>query len=148
MGAAIANKNKVAVPVDDTEVAYARTVITSLPTAVVTIVPTAIPTSTPEPTEEPLINMGTFKLTFYCPCVSCCSKSDGITATGTLVTEGRTVAADPSVLPFGSILVINGHEYIVEDSGVSGNTIDIYVDSHQRALEYGVKYATVYLRKE
>lgn len=146
MWATIADKTKRAVPVDDSDIVYAKPFTTSLPTIIPTLEPTAVPTSIP--TEAPLINMGTFKLTFYCPCSLCCGKSDGITATGTQATEGRTVAADPSVLPYGSKIVINGHEYIVEDCGVRGNTIDVFMNSHQQALENGVQYATVYLRKE
>lgn len=38
-------------------------------------------------TAEPL---GLFELTAYCPCSACCGKNDGITATGTVATEGRT----------------------------------------------------------
>lgn len=142
MGATLASERNIAVPAVNQDIVYARVTTTAEPT----IIPTA--SSAPVATEDSQINIGTFKLTFYCPCSKCCGKSDGITATGTRATEGRTVAVDPSVLPFGSRVVINGHEYIVEDSGVSGNTIDIYVDNHQRALEYGVQYATVYLRKE
>ena len=37
-------------------------------------------------TAEPL---GLFELTAYCPCPACCGKNDGITATGTVATEGR-----------------------------------------------------------
>ena len=52
---------------------------------------------------EPL---GEFKLTAYCPCMKCCGKTDGITATGTTATEGRTIAVDPRVIPYGSTVTI------------------------------------------
>lgn len=82
-----------------------------------------------------------FKITAYCPCELCCGKSDGITATGTIATEGRTVAVDPKVIPYGSTVVINGNEYVAEDTGgsIKGNKIDIFFESHNAALEWGVK---------
>lgn len=94
-------------------------------------------------------NLGEFKITYYCPCVKCCGKSDGITATGTIATEGRTVAVDPSIIPYGSTLVIDGKTYVAEDCGsaIKSNKIDIYIDSHQKALELGVDYFEVFLQK-
>ena len=89
-------------------------------------------------------SLGTFTATWYCPCEKCCGKySSGYTATGTLATEGRTVAVDPKVIPLGSKLRINGHIYIAEDTGVSGRVIDIFVSSHEKALQYGVKKVEV-----
>lgn len=89
--------------------------------------------------------LGTYTATAYCGCSSCCGKSDGITASGTRATEGRTVAA-PSTFSFGTELVIDGHTYVVEDRGgsISGNRIDIYFDSHQAALNYGRRSVEVY----
>jgi 3D (Asp-Asp-Asp) domain-containing protein len=87
--------------------------------------------------------LGTYKLTAYCSCSRCCGKSDGITASGTKVQAGRTVATSRSI-PFGTELLINGETYIVEDRGVGSGVIDIYFDSHSEALDFGVKYAKVY----
>ena len=81
-----------------------------------------------------------FTVTAYCPCAVCCGDSaDGITATGTVATQGRTVAVDPFVIPLGSTVVIDGHEYIAEDVGgaVDGNRVEIYFDSHEDALLWG-----------
>ena len=88
--------------------------------------------------------------TAYCGCVHCCGKSDCITATGTRATEGRTIAADPRVIPYGTHVLINGHEYIVEDCGgaINGNRIDIYFESHADALQFGVQTVTVEILKE
>ena len=90
----------------------------------------------------------TFKLTAYCPCMQCCGKTDGITASGTKATEGRTIAVDPNVIPFGTEVIINGHTYIAEDKGgaIKDNRIDVYFDSHQDALEFGVQYADVLIK--
>lgn len=67
----------------------------------------------------------------------CGGKSDGITASGTKVTENRTVAADH--LPFGTRIRINGQEYIVEDRFGGGyhNKIDIYMPTKAECFEFG-----------
>lgn len=92
-------------------------------------------------------DLGSFKITYYCACEKCCEKNDGITASGNKAIEGRTIAADTRILPMGSVVVIDNHVYVVEDIGgaIKGNKIDIYVESHEKALEKGVKFANVYL---
>ena len=89
------------------------------------------------------INKGEFKVTAYCACSKCCGKwADGYTASGTKATAGRTIAADTSILPFGTEVKIEGlGNYIVEDVGgaVKGNKLDIFFNSHEEALEFGVK---------
>ena len=72
----------------------------------------------------------TVSITAYCPCPSCCG-----------IWRGRTIATDPSVIPAGSKVVIDGHTYIAEDTGggIKGNRIDIYFDTHQEALNWGVQ---------
>jgi 3D (Asp-Asp-Asp) domain-containing protein len=84
----------------------------------------------------------TFKVTAYCPCIKCCGKTDGITATGTVATAGRTIAVDPTVIPYGSEVILNGVTYIAEDCGgaIKGNKIDMFFDTHEEALQWGVKY--------
>ena len=81
----------------------------------------------------------TYTITAYCPCVKCCGKSDGITASGEKAVEGITVAMDKS-MPFGTKIYIDGvGERIVQDRGgaIKGNKIDLYFDSHEEALEWG-----------
>lgn len=83
---------------------------------------------------------GTFTLTAYCSCSYCCGAGGGTTtATGTTPTAGRTIAVDPSVIPYGSTVEINGNYYIAEDTGgaIDGMRIDVYFDNHQAALEFG-----------
>ena len=75
----------------------------------------------------------------YCACVKCCGKINGITASGTKATAGRTIAA-PKNYPFGTKIEIAGMgTYVVEDRGgaITGNKIDIYFDSHAEALKFG-----------
>lgn len=100
--------------------------------------------------ESNLVSMGNFKLTAYCACSYCCGQwANGITATGTTATQGRTIAVDPSVIPYGTEVVINGNTYIAEDCGgaIKNNKIDIYFDSHQDALNFGIQYADVYIKE-
>jgi len=87
---------------------------------------------------------GVYKVTAYCPCVICCGKTDGITASGTQATANRTIAA-PKTFAFGTQVVINGITYTVEDRGgaIQGNRIDVYMDTHQQALQWGVRYLEV-----
>lgn len=94
----------------------------------------------------------TYRVTAYCPCVKCCNKTDGITATGTRAQEGRTIAVDPDVIPYGStVLIYSEHElvgiYIAEDCGgaIKGKRIDIFYDSHSAAREWGVRECQVYV---
>jgi len=85
-----------------------------------------------------------FKVTAYCPCSKCCGKQTGITASGTRATAGRTIAAS-SQFSFGTKLLINGNVYTVEDRGgaIKGDKIDIYMNTHDEALRWGVKYLPV-----
>ena len=76
--------------------------------------------------------LGTYKITGYDICVKCCGKTDGITASGTQATLGRTCAAGPE-LPFGTVLYIDGiGERVVEDrgNGVTEGCLDILFKNH------------------
>lgn len=88
--------------------------------------------------------------TAYCGCSKCCGKNDCITATGTRATEGRTIAVDPTIIPYGTKVLIDGNYYIAEDCGgsINGNRIDIYFEKHQDALDFGVKNVQVQTVKE
>lgn len=95
------------------------------------------------------VSMGKMKLTAYCACRKCCGKwANGKTASGTTPEEGRTIAVDKKVIPLGSTVIINGEEYIAEDTGVKGNHIDIYFGSHRDALNFGVQRAEVFIKTE
>ena len=98
---------------------------------------------------EPL---GEFHLTAYCPCAKCCGKTDGITSTGTTAAEGRTIAVDPRVIPYGSSVTIyfadgTSHTYTAEDCGgaIKENRIDVFFDDHKTARAFGVQSAMVYV---
>lgn len=83
-----------------------------------------------------------FTVTAYCPCEKCCGAyANGYTATGAKATQGVTIAADPDVLPMGTEIELDGHTYTVQDTGgaIAGNRLDLYFDSHEDALQWGVR---------
>ncbi|MCQ2308088.1 MAG: 3D domain-containing protein [Bacteroidales bacterium] len=129
-------------------------------------IPYAISRNKPKPKIEPTTeaatiyvteNLGEFKLTAYCSCSKCCGKwaknrpvdENGReivkTASGARAVAGYTVAADPSFLPFGTIVYIDGKKYCVQDSGsaVKGKHLDIYFDNHAEALKFGCQHKEV-----
>ena len=91
--------------------------------------------------------LGNFKLTAYCNCAVCCGRwAGGPTASGKMPEQGRTIAT--GVLPFGTKLNIGGKIYTVEDRGTPYGHIDIYMENHADAQEFGVRYADVYQSEE
>lgn len=98
------------------------------------------------------------KCTAYCSCSKCCGRyaknrpldESGkpiiLTASGEKAKEGVTVGVDPKVIPLGSKIIIDGHEYTAQDTGnskfVKNNVIDVYFDNHEEASEFGVQYFT------
>lgn len=95
-----------------------------------------------------LTYIGRFYITYYCPCAECCGIGGGkVTASGTTPTAGRTVGVNPSIIPYGTKLKIgNTYGYVAEDTGGGIGTyhIDIFVNSHQEALNKGVDYKDVW----
>lgn len=68
-----------------------------------------------------------------------CGKSDGITASGLMVTEDRTLACPPNY-PFGAKIAIEGMgEFRCEDRGgaIKGNKFDIYMETKSEAFAFG-----------
>lgn len=75
-----------------------------------------------------------FEATAYC--------DFGITHSGLLARRGM-VAADPGILPIGSVIQIEAGDYsgiyTVMDTGgvVKGHLIDIYMPDHEEAIQFG-----------
>lgn len=86
--------------------------------------------------------LGKFTITAYCGGSCCGGHSSGLTASGTVPVQGRTIAIDG--VPFGTKLKINGSVYTVEDRGVPYGHVDIYFDKHEDADQFGRMYADVY----
>ena len=132
----------------------------------ITPTPTKAPTPVPTPAKieneyavaegDILTLSDEFKITFYCPCKKCCGNYSyevtGVmnkTASGTTPVAGRTIAVCKKQIPLGTTVIIDGHEYIAEDVGgaIKWNRIDIYCDTHQEALNGGVQYKTVSIKR-
>lgn len=104
--------------------------------------PVSVTETTTEPIEtttEPQTKTMLVVATAYCSCTKCCGNSDGITASGVKAKANHTIAVDKNVIPLGTVVLINGKQYVSEDTGgaIKGNRIDIYFDSHEQALEWG-----------
>lgn len=100
--------------------------------------------------EYNLIYLGNYSITHYCTerYKHICGTGNGVTATGTTVTAGRTVAVDPSVIPYGSKIYIEGYGWrVAEDCGgaVDGRHIDMAVDTHANAIAMGNRNSGVWI---
>lgn len=65
------------------------------------------------------------------------------TASGAKAKEGCTCAAN--FVPLGSIIIYNGHRYIVQDrmNPKYNRHVDIFMESYKKAIEFGRKEAKV-----
>lgn len=84
---------------------------------------------------------GSFSCTAYCAeeYTHICGEGHGITSSGAKVQPGVTVAADTSILPYGTVVYIEGIGLrVVQDTGsaVVGNKLDIAVKTHSEALSW------------
>ncbi len=92
--------------------------------------------------------IGECTLTAYC-CESkdnqhICGTGTGLTASGLPVAPGM-VAVDPSIIPLGSTVIINGISYLAADTGVTGYHVDIAIQTHEEAEQFGVSSAEVWI---
>lgn len=95
-----------------------------------------------------------FVATAYCACEKCCGKwalnrPNGIVkgAAGRELISNYSVAVDPKVIPYGTILYDeSGNSYRADDCGgaVKGYHIDIYMDSHNAARNFGKQTMKLY----
>ena len=97
--------------------------------------------------------VATFNTSAYCPCMSCCGKTNGITSSGALASQWYTLAAG-SVYPIGTVIYIpyfkdkpNGGWFVVQDRGgaISSDRLDIFYNSHSSALQFGRRYLECYV---
>jgi len=111
--------------------------------------------------------------TAYCPCQLCCGRRGvGITANGTDTrTEPYGIAADPTRIPYGSVIWIptgegyldrsrpddDARQFTVDDTGgiirrrtrQTGRVhLDLRFIQHRNAVRFGVRRMTVYLWKD
>lgn len=107
--------------------------------------------------EAEYVSLGEFKITAYCSCAKCCGewankRPDGIVygACGKELVADYSIAVDPRVIPYGTTVYFDGREHIAHDCGgaIKENRIDLYMSTHEAALEWGVQYHDVYLIRE
>jgi 3D (Asp-Asp-Asp) domain-containing protein len=86
------------------------------------------------------------EVTAYCGCKKCCGPNAcGITASGRPITfnNAQFIAADTSVLPFFSRVIIPGYAddqpvpVIDRGSAIKGNHIDLFFPDHETAVAWG-----------
>ena len=94
-----------------------------------------------------------FNTSAYCSCSKCCGKQTGITSSGAKASSWYTVAAGKGY-PVGTIIYIpyfkdkpNGGWFVVQDRGgaISNNKLDIYMGTHNQALQFGRKSLECYV---
>ena len=90
------------------------------------------------------------KVTAYCPCPKCCGKwSDGQTASGYWIQPGDRFVAAPKHIPFGTEIVVPGYndgepvKVLDRGGAITNERLDVYFDTHQEALNWGVRYLVV-----
>lgn len=85
--------------------------------------------------------IGEFEITHYSHTGNRCS-------TGTYPKAGRTVAVDTKKIPYGTYLYVEGYGVLIaEDIGkdIKGNMLDVFVDSHNEAIQLGRKKVKVWV---
>jgi 3D (Asp-Asp-Asp) domain-containing protein len=91
------------------------------------------------------VTVTAFVITMYA--VGCDVKPNSPTRSGVMPAIEFTVAADPSVLPIGSIIEIEGFSgpRMVQDIGglVKGNHVDVFVHSCKVARDWGKRKRAV-----
>lgn len=97
----------------------------------------------------PCMTRSLFQVTAYEPSHRSCGKwaKYHSTRSRTKPAKFRTIAVDPAVIPLGSLVYIEGLGFfIAEDVGgdIKGKRIDIFMDTEQEALDFGVKNIHAY----
>lgn len=110
-----------------------------------------------EPQTE-LISLGIFTVTAYCSCEKCCGEwankrpldENGnpivYGASGEQLVADYSIAVDLDLIPYGETIYINDMPYVAHDKGsaIQGKKIDIYMSSHEKALEWGVQNIEIF----
>lgn len=78
-----------------------------------------------------------------------CQGCSGVTATGVNLKanpEAKVISVDPSVIPLGSKVYVEGYGYATAadtGSAIKGNRVDIFIADHEKAVKWGVKNVKV-----
>ena len=85
--------------------------------------------------------IGEFEITFY-------THTGNNTSTGVYPKINRTIAVDPAIIPYNTILYVKGYGiYIAEDSGahIKGKRLDIFLDNKEECIKNGRIKSDVYI---
>lgn len=102
--------------------------------------------------KETFKSLGTWRITFYCPCSKCNGKNAGYDCHGNKLVDGTIACND---LPQGTEVYINldgvEKKYVVRDKMAKRftgkNCIDIFVNvPHKLCQDYGVIYTEVLIK--
>ena len=102
------------------------------------------------PPESDYEYLGEFTVTAYCPYEDEYGNATAKPYNGEYIAiEGITVAVDPDVIPYGSVVIIDGHSYIAHDCGgaVKGKVVDIYFETVEAMNAWGKQTKEVYVKK-
>lgn len=153
----MSNSHEAVVPTTEAETTTEIELETETETEIVELA-TQIEVETETETEPQMISMGVFKVTAYCSCSRCCKEwalnrpldENGnpivYGASGEQLIADYSIAVDVDLIPYGETILINGREYVAHDCGsaIYDNRIDIYMSSHEKALQWGVQYIEVF----
>ena len=109
-------------------------------------------------TEPQYVSLGIYTITAYCSCNLCCGKfadnrpldenGEPIVygASGEELIANYSIAVDAELFNMGEVLWFNDRQYVCHDVGsaIKGKKIDLYMSSHQLALEWGVQNIEVF----
>jgi 3D (Asp-Asp-Asp) domain-containing protein len=95
------------------------------------------------------------RVTAYCPCPKCCGEySDGVTACGHVIEPGDTFVAADKRYSFYTEMLIPGYsnskpvKVLDRGGAIKGNRLDVFFATHQEALQWGVQYLDVKIRRK
>lgn len=111
--------------------------------------PPASPAPAPSAPAAPSSNSSkeiTVKATAY---TASCDGCSGVTATGINIKANpneKVIAVDPSVIPLGSKVYVEGYGYAIAGDtggGIRGDKIDVFIPSLREAIDFGVRRVVV-----
>lgn len=109
-------------------------------------VPTARTVVSDGKTYQVVQALGQYKTTAFTPE----EEGNHITATGVKPKLNHTVATDWTYIPAGTKILVGDSDivYTVEDTGVKGKVVDLFLATNKEAYTYGVQYKDIFIVQE
>lgn len=101
---------------------------------------TLVPLEAEKPSESEMEPLGTYEITAYA--------GGSLTATGTVPVPYKTVAVDPTIIPYGTQLYLEGVGIVTaEDCGgaIVGKRLDLYLPSEGECVQWGRQEREVWI---